>query len=129
MLKSLEAQIDGIPDVNVKGLRDTKRQYMEQRDRFNSKSTRLTTEREALIEERKILAIERDKSLREQEKGARVLAELEVTQDIVQIFNNAYDKITSEELRKVSEHMNEIFLEMIGADPKQGAIINRAEIK
>ena len=70
MLKSLEAQVDSIPDVNVKGLRDTKRQYMEQRDRFNSKSTRLTTEREALIEERKTLVSERDKSLREQEKGA-----------------------------------------------------------
>ena len=128
ILKSLEAQVDAIPDVNIRGLRDTKRQYMDQRDRFNSDSARLSTEREALVEERIELVIERDKSLREQKKGSRILAELEVTQDIVKVFNNAYDKITREELSKVSEHMNKIFLEMIGADPKQGAIINRAEI-
>jgi DNA sulfur modification protein DndD len=37
-------------------------------------------------------------------------------------------RITSEELQKVSNLMNSIFLEMIGADPEQGAIIRRTEI-
>jgi len=41
---------------------------------------------------------------------------------------SAYCRITTEELLKVSELMNSIFLEMIGADPEQGAIIRRAEI-
>ena len=40
----------------------------------------------------------------------------------------SYERITTEELSKVSSLMNEIFLEMIGADPEQGAIIKRAEI-
>ena len=36
--------------------------------------------------------------------------------------------MTNEELAKVSKLMNTIFLEMIGADPNQGAIIRKAEI-
>jgi len=36
--------------------------------------------------------------------------------------------MTNEELNKVSEKMNEYFLEMIGADPDQEAIIQRAEL-
>jgi DNA sulfur modification protein DndD len=51
-----------------------------------------------------------------------------VTQDIINVLQNSYNKITSEELEQVSEQMNKIFLEMIGADPEQFAIIRRTEI-
>ena len=44
------------------------------------------------------------------------------------MLRNAYEQITNEELGKVSQLMNDIFLEMIGADPEQGAIIQRTEI-
>ena len=46
----------------------------------------------------------------------------------MKVLQSAYERITNEELQKVSERMNSIFLEMIGADPEQGAIIRRAEI-
>jgi len=81
-----------------------------------------------LQRDREGLTQERDRLLREQKKGARILAELEVTQDVTSVLQSAYDRITNEELRKVSELMNSIFLEMIGADPEQGAIVRRAEI-
>ena len=55
--------------------------------------------------------------------------QLEVTQDIERLLRNGYDRITHEELAKVSELMNSIFLEMIGTDPEQGVIIRRAEIR
>ena len=48
--------------------------------------------------------------------------------DIHQVLQRSYERVTKEELQKVSDLMNEIFLEMIGADPEQGAIIRRAEI-
>lgn len=127
-LKALEAQLDDIPDTDIQGLRDTKRQYAEQRDRFNSDRSRYETQLEGLKKEREGLVAKRDNLLREQKKGARILAELEVTQDIERVLKNSYDRITNEELGKVSELMNSIFLEMIGADPEQGAIIRRAEI-
>lgn len=78
--------------------------------------------------DREGLVAQRDNLLREQKKGAHILAELEVTQDIERVLRNAYDRITNEELVKVSSLMNSIFLEMIGADPEQGAIIQQAEI-
>jgi len=127
-LKALEAQLDEIPDTNIQGLRETKRQYAEQRDRFNADRSRYETQLEGLKKEGESLVAQRDNLLREQRKGARLLAELEVTQDIERVLRYSYNRITNDELGKVSALMNDIFLEMIGADPEQGAIIQRAEI-
>lgn len=127
-VRGLEAQLDAIPDTDIQGLRDTKRQYTDQRDRFNAARSKYETQLEALKGERTSLVLQRDNLLREQKKGARVLAELEVTQDVERVLKNSFDRITDEELGKVSELMNSIFLEMIGADPEQGAIIRKAEI-
>jgi len=127
-LKALEAQLDEIPDTDIQGLRETKRQYAQQRDRFNSDRSRYETQLDGLKSERERLVAQRDNLLREQKKGARILAELQVTKDIEDVLKNSYDRITNKELAKVSELMNSVFLEMIGADPEQGAIIRRAEI-
>lgn len=127
-LKALEVQLDDIPDTNIQGLRDTKHQYTEQRDRFNANCARYETQFEGLRNEQKRFVLQRDNLLREQKKGARILAELEVTQDIERVLRNSYDRITNEELAKVSELMNAIFLEMIGADSEQGSIIRKAKI-
>ena len=126
--KALEAQLDEIPDTDIQGLRDTKRQYAEQGYRFNADRSRFETQLEGQKKEQESLVLQRDNLLREQKKGARILAELQVTQDVAGILQNAYSRITNEELAKVSELMNTIFLEMIGADPEQGAIIRKAEI-
>lgn len=126
--RALELQLDALPDIDIQGLRETRRQYKEQRDRYLSKRTEIDTKLSGLQRERDGLSQERDRLLREQKKGARIIAELEVTQDVTSVLQSAYDRITSEELRKVSDLMNSIFLEMIGADPEQGAIIKRTEI-
>lgn len=126
--RTLEMQLDALPDTDIQGLRETRRQYKDQRDRYLSKQSALETQLTGLRREREELELERDRLLREQKKGARILAELEVTQDVMRVLQSAYERITNEELQKVSELMNSIFLEMIGADPEQGAIIRRAEI-
>lgn len=126
--RALEMQLDSLPDTDIQGLRETRRHYKDQRDRQLSKQSALETQLIGLRREREALEGERDRLLREQKKGARILAELEVTQDIAKALQSAYERITNEELQKVSDLMNSIFLEMIGADPTQGAIIRRAEI-
>lgn len=126
--RALELQLDSLPDTDIQGLRETRRQYKDQRDKHLSRQSSLDTQLTALRREREELETERDRLLREQIRGARILAELEVTQDVRRILQNAYERITNEELAKVSQLMNAIFLEMIGADPEQGAIIRRAEI-
>ena len=127
-LRALEMQLDALPDTDIQGLRETCRQYKDQRDRYLSKQSALETQLTGLRREREELEVERDRMLREQKKGALVLAELEVTQDVMKVLQSAYERITNAELQKVSDLMNSIFLEMIGADPEQGAIIQRAEI-
>jgi DNA sulfur modification protein DndD len=127
-LRGLEQRLDALPDTDIKGLRDTLRNYKEQRDRCLAKVAGIETRLTGLQRDRERLAFERDRLLREQKRGARILCELEVTQDVIRILESSYERITKEELRKVSDLMNAIFLEMIGADPEQGAIIRRAEI-
>ncbi|MEW6173353.1 MAG: AAA family ATPase [Bacillota bacterium] len=126
--RALERKLDSLPDTDIQGLRETRRQYKEQRDRYLTKQSTIRTQLDGLRREREELEDKRDRLLREQKKGARILAELEVTQDVMKVLQSAYERITNEELQKVSERMNDIFLEMIGADPEQGAIIRRAEI-
>lgn len=126
--RALELKLDGLPDTDIQGLRKTRSGYKDQRDRHLEKQSRLKTQLEALQNEREGLEQKRDRLLREEEKGARVLAGLEVTKDVQKVLESAYEQITNEELQKVSELMNKIFLEMIGADPEQGSIIQRAKI-
>jgi DNA sulfur modification protein DndD len=126
--RALDLQLDSIPDTDIQGLRESRRHYKDQRDKHLSKQSSLETQLTALRREREQRETERDRLLREQIRGARILAELEVTQDVMKVLERAYEKITNEELSKVSHLMNGVFLEMIGADPDQGAIIRRAEI-
>jgi len=127
-LKALEAQLDGIPNTDIQGLREVQRQFTDQRDRFNSIRVRSETKLELIQKEQAKFNQEYDNLLREKKKGNRILAERNVIQDIERVLNNSYGRITNEELEKVSTLMNKIFLEMIGADPQQGAIIRRAVI-
>lgn len=126
--KALEVKLDDIPDTDIQGLRATMRDYREQRDRFNANQVRCETQLEALQKERRSRSATRNNLLRQQRAGVRILAQLEVTQDVKQVLENSYNRITNEELAKVSRLMNTIFLEMIGADPEQNAIIQKAEI-
>ena len=127
-LRSLDVQIDQLPDTDIQGLRDTLRDYERQRDSSRDRQVRNETRLETLREEARDLTRQRGNLLREQEKGSRILAELNVIQDIESVLKNSYERITNEELSKVSGLMNAFFLEMIGADPEQRAIVQRAEI-
>ena len=127
-LRALEIQLDSLPDTDIQGLREARRQYKDQRDRYLSKQSAIETQLMGLRRDREELEAKRDRLLREKKKGVLILSELEVTQDVMKVLQGAYEQITSEELLKVSDLMNSMFLEMIGADPEQGAIIRRAEI-
>ena len=126
--RALEHELDALPDTDIQELRATLQQYKDQRDRCLSKRTKIETQIYDLRRYREELEKERDRLLREEKRGARIRAELDVTQDVRKVLQSSYEQITNDELGKVSKLMNSIFLEMIGADPEQGAIIQRAEI-
>ncbi len=126
--RALELQLDLLPDTDIQGLREMQRQQKAQRDHYLSQKSTLETQ---ITEERRVLETlvsKRDSLLKDQKKGSRILAESEVIQDVTKVLSSTYEIITIDELQKVSELMNELFLVMIGADPEQGAIIQYAEI-
>ena len=127
-LRHVEAQVAALPDTDIQGLREILREHRAKRDQHFRAATKYETQLEGLEIERDELESKRTRLLSQERKGALILAELTVTQDIKAALEGAYDEITTKELRKVSELMSEIFLEMIGADPEQGAIIRKAEI-
>lgn len=126
--RALEVQLSDVPDTDVQAFRATKAQYSDQRDRQLTRQTQYDTQLEGLRSERVALEQKRNNLLREEKKGARIRSQLEVTQDIMNVLKRSYERITTEELQKVSELMNRIFLEMIGSDPEQNSVIRRAEI-
>lgn len=127
-LKALEVQLEEIPDTDIQELRTTKKEHIAQRDRFNAEYVKYTTQIEDLEEERKSLSATQNNLLRNQRRGKRSLAKLDVVQDVEKVLKNSYNRIKDTELDKVSSHMNKLFLEMIGADPEQGSIIRKADI-
>ena len=127
-LRGLEQKLDELPDTDIQGLRETQRQYRQRRDALLEQRAMIETNLQGLKKDRDGLTEKRDRLLKEQSKGAQILAEVEVIEDVMRVLNSAYKRITNEELQKVSDLMNDIFLEMIVAAPEQGAIIRRAEI-
>lgn len=126
--RRLEMELASLPDTDIRGLRETLLRTKEQRDRFLTQKSVNATQLENLDKERKHLELKLGSLLHQKKKGERLLAERDVTQDIIKVLKNAFGRISHEELGKVSNQMNSIFLKMIGADPEQGAIIQRTEI-
>ncbi len=125
---ALEAQLDSIGNTDIQELRSTKQDYIVQRDRFNKTHIENESELGKLKGEHRSLTATHKNLVTKHRRGRQILARLDATRDIEQVLKNSYDRITNEELQKVSQLMNTLFLEMIGADAEQGAIIQKAEI-
>lgn len=126
--KILEIKLKDLPDTDIQELQVIEKEYENQCERFSRQQIQCETLLEELKKEHARLALQHENLLREHKKGALILAELDVAKDVERALKNSYDRIANEELTKVSELMNSIFLEMIGADPEQGAIIQKAKI-
>jgi len=127
-LRALQLKVKELPDTNVQGLRKVRRGYREQRDRFLAKRVSCEARLSTLERELARLKDTRQRLLAAQKRGAFVLAQLEVANDVQTVLTQAYSRITNDEVREVSRRMNAMFLEMIGVDEEQGSIIRRAEV-
>ena len=127
-MRSLEIKIDELPDTDIKELRSKYKEFKNKRDEILTQKTQIETQLEGLQEEYQLQKMKRDKLLKNQEKGNKLFADLQIAKDILDVLSSSYSRITNEELEKVSKLMNEIFLEMIGSDPEQGSIIKKAII-
>ena len=98
--RALELQLDSLPDTDIQGLRETRRQYKSQRDRYLAKQAAIETQLTGLRRDHKELETERDRLLREQKKGARILAELDVTQDVMNVRKAHMTKLRPRNYKK-----------------------------
>lgn len=124
----VEAKIALIPDVDLQSLRDQKKVARRHSDDNAAVITRSNLKLDAAQREKRSAEEDRDKSLKEESKGLQLAAELTVAQDLLRVFERSLERLKSDELARVSDLMNTIFLDMIGADVEQGAIIQRASI-
>lgn len=133
--RRLEKEIEDLPDSDVPGLQRTLREYRRRRDEHLRKESELSTTLKVRRGESRDLELARDRLLKQREQGRQLLAEVDLVADVKQVFKAGRERMAGRELAKVSESMNRIFLEMIGADPDrgmadpdEGLIVRRAEI-
>jgi DNA sulfur modification protein DndD len=124
----IEAKMASIPDVDVQSLQTDRKTARRAADEQGDIASRARVKLERAKVEKSDAEEDRDKGLKEGQKGDRLRGELIVSQDLWTVFDRALARLKSDELQRVSGLMNDIFLEMIGADPDQGAIIRQAAI-
>ena len=125
---AMDAKIKALPDVNIQQLRTSRNRYRDQCNEFQKKEIRLNAQLETTKRDIKLAEPEREKLSQDDEKSMQIGAEIKVADDLLQVLSNAIETMKTIDLKKVSDHMNTLFLDMIGADPSQGSIIARASI-
>ncbi len=123
-----EAKIAELKDVDTRQLRESRDRYREQSRQKQNEEIRLTSQLARDRQEVKKVEKERDELLGQDKKDQQLGAEIKVAGDLQDILTNALETMKTRELKKVSERMNALFLEMIGADVSQRSIITQAEI-
>lgn len=127
-MRSVETRIGQLGKSDITELRDNQRLYRQKRDDANREVGILQTQLKAAQRNLDDLETRRDNLLKEESKGKLISGQLLAVQDLQLVLGHAYQRISKEELLKVSEVMNDLFLRMIGADPEQNAIIRQAVI-
>ena len=124
----IDARIGQLPDVDIRQLRAARDRYRAQAKDEQAKIFRLTASRDAAREETQRAESQRAKLLSRDEKGMKIAAEFQVAKDLQHLLEKTLDTMRTRELEQVSDRMNALFLDMIGADAAEKAIIRRAAI-
>ena len=124
----IDARIGRLPDVDIRQVRAARDRYRDQAKEAQAKFIRLTTRLDTTSDQIKSAETQRDKMLTRDEKGMKIAAELEVATDLEQLLEKTLDTMRTRELEQVSDRMNALFLDMIGADATERAVITRAAI-
>ena len=124
----IDAQIARLPDVDIRQLRAARDRYRAQAKEEQGKLFRATNSRDTVLQEMSGAEAQRERLLTRDEKGMKLAAEFQVAKDLEQILTKTLETMRIRELQQVSDRMNALFLDMIGADAAEKAIIRRATI-
>lgn len=127
-LQSVEAKISEIKQDEIETKRQNENSLQSSVIQQNLELDRCVRDLRNLDEEIKELK-SRDAELRHVDKKVAGLnAQLSVLHDLENIIGGALGDMQGMYLKSVSDRMNHLFLDMIGADPSQGAIYQGARI-
>ncbi|QDV48457.1 AAA family ATPase [Gimesia fumaroli] len=127
-LKSTEAKLDQIDEEEIEQKHSQEKMFTAT---LRQKNIELDRSEASLIDtEQKLKELNQSqKELRQaDEKMAGLNAEKTVLNDLQQVVHGSLKEMQGTYLKRVSDRMNELFLDMVGADPKQNAIFQGAEI-
>jgi DNA sulfur modification protein DndD len=127
---SIEAEIEQIPDMDIAGLQKRKTDYRNNINTLRFELGGLKNRIEVNKKNLKELEDDQEKLLLGNVKGRQLVSELTVCQDLLKLFGSSLNEMKNDELQKVSNLMNTIFLRMIGSDETASSttIIKKAEI-
>jgi DNA sulfur modification protein DndD len=123
----LEVRLDKIKDNNVQSAREMRDTYLQQLTSKREQATRLDVTLRNLRQQRGEQAKAMETLLARETKGKRFAAELAAAGDLRRIVEQTLVTMKTREVDAVSRRMNELFVQMIGADPDR-AMIRRAAI-
>ena len=92
------------------------------------KKRNLEIELRGLIKQVDDLRVQLDAIAKADAKYAAIEARTRATRDIMSVVQKSISELQGVYLRRVSDKMNELFLEMIGADPEAGSVFQAARI-
>ena len=127
-LQSVLSKLDDIQEDEIESKRQIEKSLQSSLRSKSLQLDRLETKLRALNEQIKDLNRRQTELRRADQRVAGLNAELSVLQDLDSIIGGALNDMQDVYLRRVSDRMNELFLDMIGADPSQGTIFQGARI-
>ena len=127
--RELSNKIALIPNVDVSNLVDKRIVLNRERDNLRLEQDRKFRKISKLKQQYLQYEKEKKELLRNEKLNVKILSELEASQDLLTIFLSSYATIMNIELQKVSQTMNQYFLEMIGTSSEnKNTIIVNSEI-
>jgi len=125
----LRARVTSIPDRDIAELDKMRSGEEAELSRLTTEIARRTERISARYEELDKINRQRVNAEKKETRYLRRLAEETAAGDLLRVIAGTIAELSGETLREVSVRMNEIFLNMIVADPEQGGgVIQRAEL-
>jgi DNA sulfur modification protein DndD len=123
----LDARLDKVRDNNVQSAREMRDTYLQQLTEKRDAATRLDVSLRGRRSQRADLSKTVEALLARETKGRKFAAELKAAGDLRRIVEQTLLTMKTREVESVSRRMNELFMQMICADPDR-AMIRRAAI-
>ena len=124
----LRARVSKIPDKDIAALEAMVSEEEREHYRLGNEVARLSERISNCERELREVSHERTEAQKKESKYALRLAEETAATDLLNVIRGTIETLETATMAEVNEQMQRIFLQMIVADPKEGGVIQRAEL-